>query len=272
MNLPIELKARISEHISHVRDHLNAFASDEQREILDSIETHIHDALAIRSEEDPTREQLEIIIAEMDPPESYGSNGFGPEQKSKTIPPSQQNESPGRRWGKTNTIILLAVIALIIVAIIHLQAESTADQVIESDQAEAAPYEDRLKPATTKALAADQSPIIGKWTAIDFVSSVSEFNPTHTNWEGELELKSIQFFVDGKTDKPWWTWKDNRLLHSVDQSEAELLIVTVNQSEYLFMEWISGDVLINKEKPQYYVFKRNTYKVDQNITRKSLHE
>ena len=73
MNLPIELKTRIYEHIGIVQQHLGELPSDEQREILQSLETHIHDALENRAGGEPSMEFLEAILAEMDPPESYGS-------------------------------------------------------------------------------------------------------------------------------------------------------------------------------------------------------
>ena len=77
MNLTIELKTRIYNHIGKVRQHLTELPPDEQREILQSIETHIHDALESRADENPTLDLLDAIIAEMDPPESYGAASAG---------------------------------------------------------------------------------------------------------------------------------------------------------------------------------------------------
>ena len=72
MNLPIDLKTRIYTHIGNVQRHLGESPADEKREILQSLEAHIHDALESRSAGNPSIDLLEAIIAEMDPPESYG--------------------------------------------------------------------------------------------------------------------------------------------------------------------------------------------------------
>jgi hypothetical protein len=79
------------------------------------------------------------------------------------------------------------------------------------------------------------------------------------HFAGELTLKGLEFFQDGKTDQPWWTWQGNQLFHSGDQSTGEVVIVTVNRDQYLFMEWMSGDVLHEGRKPQYYVLERGGY-------------
>jgi hypothetical protein len=257
MNLAIELKTRIYEHIGQVRKHLGDFAADEQREIVESIETHIYDALESRVTGEPGMELLDVIIAEMDPPESYGSDNFSHEYISGRLSPIQQNKSPIRRMGKNCAILALALIALSVG--LNILKPTTTGEVVSSDQTEFVKPAPGPEPADTEEQAVAQSPIIGKWTAIDFVSSISEFNPASTVWKKKLSLKSLHFFADGKTNKPWLTWKNNRLFHGGDHSVSELLIVTVNQTDYLFMEWMSGDVLVREEPPSYYVFKREAY-------------
>jgi len=253
MNLPIELKTRIYDHIGTVQKHLAELPADEQREILQALETHIHDALEARSNGNPDLEMLEAIIAEMDPPESYGS---APLMAS----PNSTSFSPGRK------IIFFAsvgILCLLFIAIwladpfsSHWMDESAPAEA--ADPTEVIPEEAVLKDSAVTN-APRQSPLVGKWTAIDFVSSISEFSPKRMYNVGGLELKGLEFLPDGKTDKPWWSWKDNQLSHSGDQSVAELMIVTVNQTKYLFMEWMSGDVLTHKDKPKYYVLKRGAY-------------
>ncbi|MEE9369776.1 MAG: hypothetical protein V3V05_13080 [Pontiella sp.] len=254
MNLPIELKTRIYEHISLVQQHLGELPADEKREILQSIETHAYDALAARSNGEPTLEVLEAIIAEMDPPESYGS----------AIPLIAS--SSGSSISSRGKILFFGVIGTLCVLFIAIwladpfssQWMDKATPVENADPAQAAPPGTVLNESKPTPFVRN-SPFIGKWNTIDFVSSISEFNPSDTNWKEELELKGLQFFNDGKTDKTGWIWKSNSLFHSGDQSEAELKIVTINRTEYLLLEWISGDVLLNKEKPKYYVLKRGTY-------------
>lgn len=265
MNLSIELKTRIYNHIGTVQQHLGILEADEQREILESIETHIYDALETRSAGEPTLALLDAIIAEMDPPESYGPNNSVGEQKPETTPRTEpQKYEPKSRGGKgcaiaAGILLVVGAIPLILILLFFTAHETTSETLIEQERTAVQAHKASSHSMNTKDQASAQPPVIGKWTTIDFISSFSEFNPPQTKWQGELTLKGIQFSKDGTTDKPWWTWKKNRLFNSGDQSEAELMIITVNQSDYLFIEWISGDVLMNKEKPKYYVLKRGVY-------------
>ena len=72
MNLSNELTAQVNAHLGEVRKYLGNLPADERQEILQSIESHIYDALETRSNGEPTPALLEAVIAEMDPPESYG--------------------------------------------------------------------------------------------------------------------------------------------------------------------------------------------------------
>ena len=72
MNLSNELTQQINTHLDEVRKYLGTLPPDERQEILQSIESHIYDALETRSDGEPTPALLDAVIAEMDPPESYG--------------------------------------------------------------------------------------------------------------------------------------------------------------------------------------------------------
>ncbi|VGO21331.1 hypothetical protein [Pontiella sulfatireligans] len=250
MNLSIELKTRIYNHIGKIQQHLDAFEADEQREIVESIETHIHDALEARTAGEPTMALLDAIIAEMDPPESYGS--------APLIAPSNSTSlSSGRKIFFFSSIATLCILFIAI----WLSDPFSSHWMSEAAPEESAASSRAIPPGggLKKSTAVKPSPLVGKWTAIDLVSSINEFNPSQTKWTGELELKGLQFFTDGTTDKPWWTWKDDRLFHSGDQSEAEFSIKTFGDVGYLFLEWMSGDVLEKGLPPKYYVLKRGEY-------------
>ncbi|MDF7825904.1 hypothetical protein P4B35_17880 [Pontiellaceae bacterium B12227] len=73
MTLTDELKKRIQDHLAAVQQHLGDLPADEKREIIQSLETHIHGALETRSSGTPTTELLETILTELDPPESYSA-------------------------------------------------------------------------------------------------------------------------------------------------------------------------------------------------------
>lgn len=107
MNLPIELKTRIYDHIGTVQKHLAELPTDEQWEILQALETHIHDALEARANGNPDLAVLEAIIAEMDPPESYGPAPL-------MAPPNSTSFSSG--W-KILFFSSIAILCLLFIAI-----------------------------------------------------------------------------------------------------------------------------------------------------------
>jgi bla regulator protein BlaR1 len=98
--------------------------------------------------------------------------------------------------------------------------------------------------------------VLGEWVSVDFVTKVSDFKPGTKSFIGELFLKEFEFKADGATHKPFWTWTKGHVYHSGDKSDAQYTIKKIDENEYLFLEWMSGDVLIRKQKPKYYVLKR----------------
>ncbi|MHC4872762.1 MAG: hypothetical protein ACYTFY_13050 [Planctomycetota bacterium] len=103
--------------------------------------------------------------------------------------------------------------------------------------------------------ASDKSPV-GHWKVVDFVKNQTDFKPGKKSFKGDLYLKEFVFKKDGKTHKPFWTWKENKVFHSGDKTEAKFVIKEIDGKEYLFLEWMSGDVTIRKQKPWLYVFER----------------
>ncbi len=97
--------------------------------------------------------------------------------------------------------------------------------------------------------------VVGSWESIDFVKSVSDFTPGLRSWGGDLYLKGLQFKENGITSGPW-SWTKGWLQHPGDKSEGRYRIKTMGGVDYLFMEWISGDVTIRGMKPQHYVMRR----------------
>ncbi len=113
MNLPTELKARIYDHIGTVQKHLGELPSDEQREILQSLEAHIHDALEARSGGQPTLNLLEAILAEIDPPESYGQRPTSSEPPNAKAPNIQSKKPSNNGFFKGCLLAVLIFIAFI---------------------------------------------------------------------------------------------------------------------------------------------------------------
>ncbi|MCX5772679.1 MAG: M56 family metallopeptidase, partial [Candidatus Hydrogenedentes bacterium] len=98
----------------------------------------------------------------------------------------------------------------------------------------------------------EEAAILGRWQAVDFVDSPAEFKPGKRQFRGDLYLKQLDFLPNGRTSGPW-SWDNGYLYHPGDQSKAQYTTKTIRGKRYLFMEWMSGDVLIRGQKPSYYV-------------------
>lgn len=70
MVMDADARSRIDRFLGRVEAHLADRSEEEREELLRDLESHLHDALAGR--ETASRADVEAVIAEMDPPESYG--------------------------------------------------------------------------------------------------------------------------------------------------------------------------------------------------------
>ena len=98
--------------------------------------------------------------------------------------------------------------------------------------------------------------VLGEWVSVDFVTNVSDFKPDTKSWKGDLFLKEFEFQKGGSTQKPFWTWTKGHVYHAGNDSDAKYIIKKIDGKDYLFLEWINGDVINRGEPPKYYVFKR----------------
>ena len=73
----------IDEHLDSIEEVLRGtgMARSERQNILDDVETQIVEMLAARTHGRPTVEDAKAVIAELDPPESYASEGQGEQRK-----------------------------------------------------------------------------------------------------------------------------------------------------------------------------------------------
>jgi len=328
MNLSSELTKQVKAHLDEVRKYLGTLPADERQEILQSIESHIYDALETRSDGEPTQELLSAVLAEMDPPESYGERApikkFGsgvklllvvltlllgvwiaykisPENPPAHIssvdakqPPVVVSTSPadgdnavdpditklrvtfnkdmltdrmwswctespdtapkfvssGTRFIDKRTCVVPVELEPNKTYVIWINTQKH-DSFRDTNHQPAKPY--RLELRTGNVLSPNP---IGHWQSVDFVSSSEEFHPQTKSWSEALELKELSFLPDGKTDRPYWTWEDGILHHSGDNTDAKFFIKSITEEIYLFLEWMSGDVINKGLPPGYYVLKK----------------
>lgn len=104
----------------------------------------------------------------------------------------------------------------------------------------------------------DDPAVIGKWRSVDFVAAAEDFVPGKPKSRGELFLKELTFLPGGKTPQSYWTWTRGKLYHRGDQTTAGYALRTIDGKDYLFLEWMSGDVVLLKMKPKLYVLARDS--------------
>jgi hypothetical protein len=415
MNLSNELTKQVAAHIDEVRKYLGSLPADERQEILQSIESHIYDALETRNNGEPTPALLDAVIAEMDPPESYGELPLAPrktlsllglvlilsgaalailfamhhnkivpadnslmpqvnhseifikpvEHPSAPQPPSGKYafqiikvEAPAEivqspqtdvekiiqhpdvkiceyptliaglgesatneqieamtmdvDWGlidgkavtKEKTFKLGDSISVAVnkvengaisyhLNVYHLELagffeHKITDGFLEKAQPrfkkeavdtdltqrfnswlmlqgiiEPQPDGKKINRITCiRVISSDttqddhQPEPIGRWVSVDFVSSIEQFDPQIKASNRDLYLKELTFLPEGKTDRPFWTWENDVLHHSGDNTDAKFFIKKISGEEYLFLEWMSGDVIHEGLPPKYYVLKK----------------
>ncbi len=96
---------------------------------------------------------------------------------------------------------------------------------------------------------------VGKWKSVDFVQRIKDFNPGEKNWRGKLSLKNLEFMRNGKTSS-FFTWRKGWILHNNGRTKARYQIKEIDGSTYLFLPWLSGDVIERGQKPRYYVMEK----------------
>ncbi len=110
------------------------------------------------------------------------------------------------------------------------------------------------KPRAVKSSIRKDPDVVGKWKAVDFVVKIDDFKPGERSTPHELFLKEFEFKRDGSTHQPYWSWEKG-IVNNVDHDYgAKYVVKEINGNEYLFLQWINGDVLSGNEKPRYYVF------------------
>lgn len=111
----------------------------------------------------------------------------------------------------------------------------------------------------------DDREIIGTWQAKDLCRSVEEFEPSRPR-KGNLFFKKIEFKENGEVISLYGekiicgdhmqTWTKGYVLRKWNQTACAYKISKIDDVEYLFIEWKSGDYTYGGLEPNYYVFTR----------------
>lgn len=98
----------------------------------------------------------------------------------------------------------------------------------------------------------DRAEIVGVWKSVDFVQTIEEFEPNSRRFQGDLVLEELQCFADGRISTGF-RWTEGSIVHANGQTEAKYYIKSIDGSKYLFLPWLSGDVVERGMQPSYYV-------------------
>jgi hypothetical protein len=177
-----------------------------------------------------TWENYQAIITEMGPPSEYAELA------------GEKREISPKKISAKFVVILAVVLSLLTVGLIMLPVLLPKNQIPT--------LMDKMKSAFIS-----EPELVGKWVSVDFVKEVNEFKPGRKHWQGDLFLKDIEFNPDGTTTLGCF-WTKGWVIDNESDVRAEYEIRNINGTTYLFLPWLSGDVIIRHQKPKYYVLRR----------------
>jgi bla regulator protein BlaR1 len=234
--------------------------SDQQNvdSIVNDVRSHLDRRFAELGPQQQTQENFQNIIAAMGPPSDYAELlGEKP-----PIPPAEM--------GIWRRFFVNAALSIVIIATIVLFAQIMSrflpyEKVFSTQPFQQGSFtvDTYMTPLgryfdNTKYPFIDDPSVIGKWVSVDLVKDPQEFTPGQKRWRWDLWFKGITFFKDGTTN--WaWNWTNGLLLHTGnDHTASHYIIKTIDDEQYMFFEWKSGDYIILHRKPIYYVLKKET--------------
>ena len=121
---------------------------------------------------------------------------------------------------------------------------------------------------------AEDSSVLGKWQVCAWIKTIDAFDP-YKNCSlipyGELYWRSAEFKEGGAisncfrnlednsvcTDAPdVWRWVTGYVICKPRSTACRYIIRKYHNTEYLFIQWKSGDYSFGRKEPSWYVFKR----------------
>ena len=102
--------------------------------------------------------------------------------------------------------------------------------------------------------------VSGRWKSICFVNNADDFDPN--NSDNELWLKETNFYPNGRvvriySDESWEDkWTKGFVLDCKKSTASQYTFKSIDNIEYLFVEWKMGNYVYGGAKPGYYVFTR----------------
>lgn len=106
--------------------------------------------------------------------------------------------------------------------------------------------------------------VIGFWETVDYVKNILDFDASKQYWQDTLFLEKYIFEPKGKLlayyknseDIEQLEWSKGVVINKRMSTASEYVIKTINDNDYLFVEWKSGDYIWGGKIYGYYVLKR----------------
>jgi hypothetical protein len=210
-----------------------------RRNILNDVEGHLDQHYAELASQQKTRPHFEAIIADMGPAQDYAE-----------LLMSKPAESRSAGYVPTKGLILLNRLATVLyllvlfgAVVLHVGMGTTVG-----------PYQD-IQNSWVPPFVNDPN-LVGTWNSVDFVDRPEDFVPGQKHWKGDLFLKQMVFNEDGTTKPGRCYWTKGDIYHPGDKTHSKYFIRRTGDREYLFFEWVSGDVTILGRAPSYYVLQK----------------
>jgi len=112
---------------------------------------------------------------------------------------------------------------------------------------------------------ADDKNVIGKWKAVGFVQSKEDFSPANEATD-IFYFKEIEFLPDGEcvsvygdeviSSRNMQEWTNGYVLRKWNKTACAYEIKNIGGTDYLFIEWKSGDYRWGGFETDYYVFEK----------------
>lgn len=108
--------------------------------------------------------------------------------------------------------------------------------------------------------------LIGLWQSVDYVSDPESFNPNGQQYVGDLYLVGLKVIENGdskakfeNSESPfesYLTWTNGYFINESYGVVEAYETKTIDGKTYLFLPWISGDVVYGGKSPSYYVLEK----------------
>ncbi|MCE5187339.1 MAG: hypothetical protein LLF76_14565 [Planctomycetaceae bacterium] len=220
-------------YLKQIEKELAKIDHPKRAEILSSVGEHLDQKYAQLQDRQRNWEGYQQIITEMGPPEDYAE-----------LLTEQRPAPQPARFGVNELLAIVFVVTLIAIGVyLVFTAKETSSRLGGTPLAYTFETDERLP---------------GTWTTVDFVKTIDDFTPDQKRWQDDPFLLEMQFKKDGTyhakdKDKEYsGVWTKGKVNPDL-RRPAAYEICNIGGKDYLFYEWISGDVTIRGMKPWYYV-------------------